>query len=72
MIIPIAPALFRPRSKHGLEAIAGRKTKRIPGENSIYAGKLLSFEKGKLNIEKMIRITVELKNHPMKFFIGTP
>ena len=40
MIIPTAPALFKFRSKHGLEAIAGRATKRIPGENSIYAGKL--------------------------------
>ena len=72
MIIPTVPALFKFRSKHGLEAIAGRTTKRIPGENSIYAGKLFSLEKGWLSIEKVIRITAELKNHPMKFFIGTP
>ena len=51
MIIPIAPALFRFRSKHGLEAIAGRITKKIPGENSIYAGKLFSLEKAWLSIE---------------------
>ena len=46
MIIPTVPALCKFRSKHGLEAIAGRATKRIPGENSIYAGKLSSLEKG--------------------------
>ncbi len=72
MIIPTAPALLRSRSKHGLEAIAGRITKRIPGENSICAGKLFSLEKGWLSIEQVIRITAELKNHPMKFFIVTP
>ena len=33
---PIIPAFFKFRSKHGLAAIAGNITNKIPGANSIY------------------------------------